>query len=188
MNIMGKLLTLRAVEAPDLPYLHKWANDPVTQNAIGELHFPSSARFHENWFESLQGDRLNQRFIVDAPNVGPIGLSSIVQIDWRNRHAWHGLVIGEASHRGKGYGVDAVMATMRYAFEELNLERLDGGMIEYNRASVAMYCGKLGWKEEGRKRNYFFRKGRYWDQVVVGVTQSDYREMLQRTGYWNLQP
>lgn len=48
-----------------------------------------------------------------------------------------------------------------------------------------MYCGrKLGWKEEGRKRNYFFRKGRYWDQIVVGVTQSDYQQVLEQTHYW----
>ena len=77
------------------------------------------------------------------------------------------------------------MATMRYAFEELNLERLDGSMIEYNSVSVATYCGKrLGWKEEGRKRNYFFRKGRYWDQIIVGVTKQDYQELIEKTNYW----
>ena len=35
------------------------------------------------------------------------------------------------------------MATMRYAFDELNLARLDGSMIEYNESSLAMYCS--GW-------------------------------------------
>lgn len=185
MNILGRLLTLRAIEADDLPLLQRWANDPVTQEAIGELHFPSSAHFHQGWFESLRGDKLNHRFIVDVPQVGAIGTSSIVNIDWRNRHAWHGLVIGDGSHRGKGYGVDAVLATMRFAFEELGLERLDGGMIEYNEASIGMYCGpRLGWKQEGRRRNYFYRKGRFWDQIVVGVTRQDYEELMARTKYW----
>ncbi len=185
MNIAGKIVTLRAVEAEDLPLLHKWANDPVTQDGIGEIHFPSSMDFHQGWFEALKGDPLNQRFIVDVPDVGPVGLSSIVQIDWRNRHAWHGLVIGEQLQRGRGLGVDTVMSTMRYAFDELGLERLDGSMIEYNAASIAMYCGKkLGWQEEGRRRSYFFRKGRFWDQVVVGITRSDYRALVDATGYW----
>lgn len=189
MNILGKLLTLRAIEEPDLPLLQRWANDPVTQDAIGELHFPSSAHFHKGWFEALRGDKLNQRFIVEAPDAGPIGTSSIVNIDWRNRHAWHGLVIGDGSHRGKGYGVDAVMATMRFAFDELGLERLDGGMIEYNGQSVGLYCSqKLGWKQEGRKRNYFFRKGRYWDQIIVGVTRTDYLALVERTQYWSSTP
>jgi RimJ/RimL family protein N-acetyltransferase len=187
MNIQGKLVTLRAIEKCDLELLHRWANDPVTQNGIGELHFPSSMSFHESWFESLRADKLNQRFVVDVPDVGAIGIASIVNIDWRNRHAWHGLVLGDSSHRGKGYGVDAILAAMRYAFEELNLERLDGSMIEYNTASLATYCGsKVGWKEEGRKRNYFYRKGRYWDQVIVGITKQDYFDLIEKTCYWDM--
>lgn len=184
--IRGKIVSLRAIEEDDLPRLHLWANDPVTQDGIGEQHFPSSLQFHRQWFQKLAEDRLNQRFVVDAPGVGGIGLSSIVSIDWRNRHAWHGLVLGDASHRGKGYGVDAILTTMRYAFDELGLERLDGAMIEYNKASLATYCGrKVGWKEEGRRRNYFFRKGRFWDQVIVGVTRDDYRALIAETDYWN---
>lgn len=186
MNIQGKLITLRAIEETDLPLLHQWANDPATQDGIGELHFPSSLQFHKSWFDNLKADKLNQRFVVDVPGVGIIGISSIVNIDWRNRHAWHGLVLGDASHRGKGYGVDAILATMRYAFDELNLERLDGSMIEYNTASLATYCGKkVGWSEEGRKRNYFYRKGRFWDQIIVGVTRGDYLDLIGRTDYWN---
>lgn len=186
MIIQGKILTLRAIEEGDLELLHKWANDPITQDGIGELHFPSSMDFHKTWFQNLKNDRLNQRFVVDVPEIGIVGISSIVNIDWRNRHAWHGLVIGEAAHRGKGHGIDAIMATMRYAFEELNLERLEGSMIEYNKLSISTYCGKrLGWKEEGRRKNYFFRKGRYWDQVLVGITKQDYQEFIKKTDYWN---
>lgn len=186
MRILGKLLTLRAIEESDLPLLHQWANDPQTQDGIGEIHFPSSLDFHQAWFSQLKNDRLNQRFAVDAPGVGAIGISSIVNIDWRHRHAWHGLVLGDATQRGKGYGVDAILATMRYAFDELNLERLEGAMIEYNQASIATYCGsKVGWREEGRKRNYFFRKGRYWDQVMVSVTRDDYRALIEKTKYWD---
>lgn len=187
MNIKGKVLTLRAIEERDLELLQKWANDPVTQDGIGELHFPSSMDFHKTWFQNLKNDRLNQRFVVDVPEIGIIGISSIISIDWRNSHAWHGLVLGEGNYRGKGYGVDAIMATMRYAFEEMNLKRLDGSMIEYNQASLSTYCGKkLGWKEEGRKRDYYFRKGRYWDQILVGVTQQDYFELIERTKYWDV--
>lgn len=185
MHIKGKFLTLRAIERTDLPTLQKWANDPVTQDAIGEIYFPSSLDFHLGWFEDLKSDTLNQRFVVETPEGGIIGVSSIVNIDWRHRHAWHGLVIGDSSHRGKGYGVDAILATMRYAFEELNLERLDGSMIEYNGASLGLYLGeKVGWREEGRKKNYFYRKGRFWDQVIVGVTRADYADLVQRTNYW----
>jgi RimJ/RimL family protein N-acetyltransferase len=185
MNIKGRTLTLRAIEESDLARLHKWANDPETQDMIGNLHFPSSMDFHRMWFQNLKTDQLNQRLAIEAPDLGIIGISSILNIDWRNNHAWHGVMLGEANIRGKGYGVDAVMATMRYAFDELHLERLDGSIIEYNTASYVFYCKKLGWKEEGRRRNWYFRRGRYWDQIVVGITKHDYQELLQKNKYWD---
>jgi RimJ/RimL family protein N-acetyltransferase len=74
---------------------------------------------------------------------------------------------------------------MRYAFEELGLQRLDGSMIEYNNASIDFYLKKLGWKIEGKKRNYYFRNNRYWDQIVVGVTRDDYFDLVGETNYWD---
>jgi len=185
MNIHGKKITLRAIEEGDLELLHRWANDPNTQDIIGDIHFPSSMDFHKMWFQNLKNEPLNQRFAIDAPDVGIIGISSIIEIDWRNNHAWHGVMLGDKDIRGKGYGIDSVMTTMRYAFEELHLERLDGSMIEYNKVSIRFYCDKLGWKEEGKRRNYFFRKGRYWDQIVVGVTKEDYYRLIEKNKYWD---
>jgi RimJ/RimL family protein N-acetyltransferase len=177
MNIKGKLVTLRAIEETDLPLLHKWANDPEIQDNFGNVHFPSSMDFHKAWFQGLKDDQWNQRFAIEAPDESLIGLSSIINIDWRNSHAWHGVMLGDVNVRGKGYGSDAIMATMGYAFDELHLERLDGGMIEYNMPSLAFYL-KMGWKEEGRRRNWYYRKGQYWDQILVGVTVNYYEELL----------
>ena len=185
MNIRGKLVTLRAIEEGDLPLLHHWANDPELQDPVSVVHFPSSMDFHRAWFQNLKNDQLNQRLAIDAPDSGLIGVSSIVNIDWRNNHAWHGVILGDTAIRGKGYGVDAVMATMRYAFEELHLERLDGQIVEFNTVSYSFYCDKLGWKEEGRRRNWYYRKGRYWDQIIVGITRRDYNHLTEETRYWD---
>lgn len=184
MQILGKTVALRAIEENDLISLHRWANDAEIQDMMGNPHFPSSMDFHKNWFNSLKTDHLNQRFAVDDQETGIIGLSSLISIDWRNKHAWHGLMLGETKTRGKGFGVDSVMTTMRYAFDELGLERLDGSIIEYNKISYSFYCDKLGWQVEGKRRNYYFRKGKYWDQIVVGITKDDYYRLLDKTKYW----
>lgn len=184
MNIVGNKITLRAIEKEDLPILHIWANDPQTQDIIGNIHFPSSSEYQKIWFESLQKDNLNLRFAIETKEDGIIGISSVMQIDWKNNHAWHGIVIGPKDIRGKGYGIDTVMTTMRYAFDELHMERLDGSMIEYNIISQSMYK-RLGWKEEGRKKRYYYRKGKYWDQVLVGITREDYYNLVAQNNYWN---
>jgi RimJ/RimL family protein N-acetyltransferase len=185
MNIKGKTVTLRAIEEADLAKLHQWGNDPDLWSMLGGWHFPTSLRQTQAWFEGLAGDPLNQRFAIDVPGTGLVGTANLVDIDWKNNNAFHGMMIGDASLRGRGIGVDVIMATMRYAFDELHLRRLDGSMIAYNEASLAVYCGKCGWKEEGRQRDWYWRGGRYWDRIMVGVHVDDYRALVEANGYWN---
>jgi RimJ/RimL family protein N-acetyltransferase len=185
MQIRGKTVTLRAIEQEDLPALHRWGNDPELWNLLGGWHFPTSLRQTQAWFEGLAGDPLNQRFAIDYPDVGLVGTANLVSIDWKNNNAFHGMMIGDPGMRGKGVGVDVIMAIMRYAFDELHLQRLDGSMVAYNEASLGVYCGKCGWKEEGRQRDWYYRGGRYWDRIMVGVTRDDYRALVDANGYWS---
>lgn len=180
MKIQGKKVILRAIEESDIELLHKWANDSELQSVMGNIYFPSCEKWHKSWFEKQIGDMNNQRFAIDTTDNGLIGLSTLVNIDWRNRRAYHGIFLGEKDIRGKGYGQDAVMATMRYAFDELGFARLDGGFIEYNEASIKFYS-KLGWDVEGVKENYYFHKGMFWKHFVAGITKEKYNTLT----YWN---
>lgn len=186
MNIKGKKIILRAIEESDLILLHRWANDPEVQDTMGTVHFPSSMVFHKKWFDKIQEDSLNQRLAIEAPDIGLIGISSLINIDWKNNRAWHGIMLGDKDTRGKGYGFDAVMTTMRYAFDEMHLERLDGQMIEYNTRSINFYCNKLGWKKEGVARNWYYSKRRYWNKIMVGITRQDYFDLLEKNKYWDV--
>jgi RimJ/RimL family protein N-acetyltransferase len=185
MNIIGKEVFLRAIEEDDLPTLHKWANTPELWYMLGGWHFPGSMVSVKKWFDSLQNDQLIQRFAVEAPDSGLIGTANLVNIDWKNRHATHGLMLGDKEIRGKGYGIDTVMAMLRYAFEELNFERLDASIIEYNEPVLGVGLKKCGWKEEGRRRNWYFRQNRYWEQILIGVTRQDYFDLIENNHYWD---
>lgn len=185
MNIQGKKIVLRAIEREDLPLLQKWANDTEIQYWLGGWHFPTNSNDQEKWFNNLNVNSNHQRFIIETKDLGVIGTANLVDIDWKNKNAFHGMMLGDKDIRGKGYGAETVMTIMRYAFEELGLNRLDGSMIEYNEPSLKMYVEKCGWKEEGKQRNWYFRKNRYWDRVIVGITNKDYCELLKNTNYWN---
>jgi RimJ/RimL family protein N-acetyltransferase len=186
MNIHGRNVVLRAIEEGDLPSLHKWSNDPEILYMLGGWHFPSSMEIQRKWFSSIQSDHLNQRFAIDAPDLGLIGTVNLVEIDWKNNHAFTGLMLGDKDVRGKGYGVDTFMAIERFAFEELHLARLDGTVIEYNEIALSMITKKCGWKVEGRQRNWYFRRNRYWDRIIVGITRQDYADLLTQNHYWDL--
>lgn len=185
MSVPGKVVSLRAVEEADLPLLHQWANDESLWRLLGGWRFPSSFESARAWFSSLQSDQTNHRWAIEAIETGElIGTANLTGLDWKNRHAHHGMMLGPLDMRGKGYGRDTVMAVMRYAFDELGLERLDGDIIEFNEASHRLYVGKCGWQEEGRQRRWHYREGRFWDRIIVGVTREDYAALIAATDYW----
>jgi RimJ/RimL family protein N-acetyltransferase len=174
MNIVGDSVVLRAIELEDVDALHRWSNDPLIQAGLGRTHFPVSKAALQGWVETFRYDSTDQRFIVDANGAGAVGLVTLTDINWKDRNAFHGVLIGERRHQRKGYARDAVLTIMSYAFEELGLERLDTTIVEFNTASLGLHVEKCGWSEEGRKRRATFRRGRFWDVVVLGVTRESF--------------
>ena len=184
MNIVGKKVLLRSIERNDLELLHKWANDPQINTMIAGWHFPTNMNDQQKWFDTLSVSSLNQRFAIEADDLGLIGTANLVDINWKDKNAFHGMLLGDKDIRGKGYAVDTILTIMRYAFEELGLNRLDGSIIEYNKPSYGVYVKKCGWKEEGVQREWYFRNNRFWDKIIVGVTKGDYLELIKNTKYW----
>ena len=74
-----------------------------------------------------------------------------------------------------GIGTDGVYATMRYAFEELQLNRLYSSILEYNIASQKLYA-KCGWKVEGNYRRSIFKNNAYHDELAIAILRDEYFE------------
>ncbi len=181
MYICGKLVTLRAIEREDLSLLQLWSNAPEIAYMLGGWHFPSSALMMEKWLTDLQADPLNQRYAIETKlQKRLIGTANLVNINWKDRNACTGVMLGPGEIKKQGYGTDTVIALMRYAFEELAFERLDTTIIEYNQPSYRMYTSSCGWKEEGRKKNYYWRKNRFWDQIIIGINRDDYFTFMEK--------
>lgn len=174
MNIIGNKVTLRAIELDDVDAIHRWTNDPEVQESLGGWHFPISKTGLQSWIASFRYDSLDQRFIVDAAEAGPVGLVALTSINWKDRSAFHGVLVGERRHRRKGFAANAVVAVMRYAFEELGLQRLDTTIVEYNTASLALHVETCGWVQEGRKEMAVFRRNKFWANVILGITRDQY--------------
>ena len=184
MNISGNLITLRAIEANDLELLHKWSNDREINYMLGGWHFPSSMQDQVKWFQNLNLNGNNQRFAIDTPDLGMIGIANLIDINWKDRNAFHGMLLGDYDVRGRGYGTDTIMAIMRYSFEELGLRRLDTTIIEYNLPSLHVYTEKCGWEIDGKKKNYYYRKNRFWDAFIIGIDRDRYHDLILKNQYW----
>lgn len=184
MNIKGKFVTLRQMSKSDMQLICDMFNDPELENLVVGWAFPLSIEQQNLWFENNIGDNRNFRFVIETPEDGAIGIATLTDIDWKNRRAYHGIKLANIERHSKGVGTDAVMAIMRYAFDELGLHRLDGSWFDFNVPSKKLYT-KCGWKEEGIKRDYIYKRGEWRNLTVVGVLESDYRSLIADNHYWD---
>jgi len=85
-------------------------------------------------------------------------------------------MIGDKRFWSNGYGTDAVLTILGFAFEQMNLHRVSLGVIEYNERGYTCYK-KCGFVEEGRSRDATHRDGRYWDIIRMGILRSEFEAL-----------
>ena len=180
MNIVLGKIILRALEKEDMELLRESVNDPDMEKMVVGWSFPVSKVEQLNWYEHIIVDRTNQRFAIEFEGKF-VGISTLTEIDWKNRSAFHGIKSLASAPKCQGIGFDAVCGTMKYAFEELQLNRLFGGILEYNIPSQKLYK-KCGWKEEGVFRQQVFKNNQYFDEIAVAILKSDYFEWKEKQG------
>ena len=161
--ISGEKVVLTALERYDLPKNYLWGNDPELIHTAGMTPFPKGSWQIEQWYEqSLNNPNaliLAVRLKENAEYIGNIELSGI---DFKNATAEIGLIIGEKQYWRQGYAQDSLNALAKFAFQEMNLNRLASKVLAFNQPGLELFQ-KAGFKEEGKERQAFFSQGQYWD-------------------------
>jgi ribosomal-protein-alanine N-acetyltransferase len=147
-----------------------WLNDPDITATL-KLNLGCSRRQEEKFFDQIEtrdgGDFVWAIVDENSRHIGFIGLHGI---NWRNRWAHGGLVIGDRSAWGRGYASDAVRVRTRFAFGELGLHRIDGHTM--NPAMKRVY-EKCGYRHEGVARRKFWRAGAWFDADLYALLEDE---------------
>ncbi len=167
MTITGKRLRLRAIERSDIPTFVRWFNEPEVRGYL-QLYMPMSQAAEEEWFEKQLHDESGRVFGIETLEGQLIGNVGLHAMDRKDRCAELGIVIGEKSFWNRGYGTEAVSTLLRFAFDELNLHRVQLRVYEYNERAIRCYQ-KCGFRMEGRLRSKHFHRGVYHDELVMGI-------------------
>jgi ribosomal-protein-alanine N-acetyltransferase len=75
---------------------------------------------------------------------------------------------------GSGYMTEALLNGAVFAFEELNLHRLEAACLPHNRASIAV-LERCGFKGEGLARRYLKINGAWQDHLLFALLSDDPR-------------
>lgn len=175
--LIGESARLRAIEADDVPRYQRWLNDPrVRDNLL--LFAPLSLEDERGWFQGLAQDQGRSRYVfaIDAKDesgwahVGSCGLESL---DWRNRSAALGLFIAPERH-GQGHGTAAIGLLLGFGFDELDLQRIELDVFDYNPRAQRLY-ERLGFVFEGTRRSAYLHRGERRDVHRMAMLAAEWR-------------
>jgi RimJ/RimL family protein N-acetyltransferase len=168
---------LREYRREDLDPMRAFVNDPETTKNLTDIFLrPHTRENTESFLESVLTNESSDKIlfvVADRETEAYLG-----QIDLRvgepsSRVAELGLVIADPEQRGRGVGKEAVSLLLDYAFNRMNLHKVELSVYSFNVAGYRCY-EKCGFREEGRMRENVFRDGSYYDTIRMGILRREF--------------
>ncbi|MEI7741447.1 MAG: GNAT family protein [bacterium] len=173
----GKRISLRALELGDAEFSQEWINSPDVRQFLTAV-FPTTLESEKAWIASLSGKTppSNIVFAVILKTHGHIGNVGIHSINWTDRSCTLGAFIGSSAHRRQGFGSEALMLILDYAFDSLGLHRACADAYSTNAGSLGA-MKKAGFKIEGEAREAHFSKGAFVNVTKLAMLEEEWREI-----------
>jgi RimJ/RimL family protein N-acetyltransferase len=120
-----------------------------------------------------QGPRLRVDFGIQAKDGTPLGSFAVNWLVPHDRLAMLGAMIHEPDYWGGGYGTDALLLVVDYAFDWLDIRKIWLMTMSLN-ARVLRQMEKVGFREEGRARQGAYADGAWYDAVYFGLLRDEW--------------
>lgn len=162
----------RAVRTRSRRWLEAWEPraEPGSPDPVGDreaFRARCGAWERQRAFDSAYGFGI---FLRRGDFVGEVSLGSVQRGPFQS--AFVGYWIDEA-HAGHGYVPEAVVLTLRFAFEELGLHRVEAAIVPRNLRSRRV-AAKLGLREEGVSERFLQIQGVWEDHVRYAITSEEW--------------
>jgi RimJ/RimL family protein N-acetyltransferase len=152
-----------------------WFSDPEITRYLMRRH-PPSLRQEEQWLESIAASETDVVWAVTLGEAQPvIGVTGVHRIDWRYRHGWIEISLGERAAWGKGYATETVRMVTAYAFRELGFEKVLASVYTGNHASLRI-VQKLGYAQSGILRHHAFFDGAWHDEWLGEILREEWKD------------
>jgi RimJ/RimL family protein N-acetyltransferase len=173
--LVGERVYLRPVEPADADLLAACNNHPEVRVSFF-THTPTS--------RSLQARRAEEFYKPGADYIPlvvcvleddtPIGIAAFHRVDLVSRATVYSIIIAEPGQWRMGYGGEVTRLMLQYAFEILNLHRVQLHVWADNAPAIHVY-EKAGFVKEGCLREAMCKEGKFYDFYVMGILEEEWR-------------
>lgn len=179
----GDIVGIRPLRPTDAATLRRMLVDPEIAHLLYEElggEIPSTLLLAASIF----ANRLSARpeFGIVERYGRLIGSVRLWRLSVWNRSAMLTIFIGAKEQWGRGFGTDALRLALRHAFGSMDLNRVELHVFEFNTRAIRSY-EKVGFRQEGARRQALVRHGRYYDVLVMGILRDEFfaREVERAT-------
>ena len=149
----------------DSAALFRWVND-VKSAALDMAYRPVDGIAFNAWLGAFATDNSKVLFVIRRRgNPAPFGYVQITNIHSIHRSADIGIRIGSDEDRGRGLGKAALTLAVDYAWNHLNLNRIQLTVLATNLRAIRAYKA-VGFESEGLFRRAVFIGG-VWTAVLA---------------------
>ncbi len=175
--IVGERVRLAPPTPEMLETFCRWFADTEVTRYLANI-FPYTLDAEKEWFANVAKSERGvfwAVFATDEPGDRLIGTTGIHDIHAINRSAHSGNLIGEKGEWNKGYGTEVVRIRTRFAFDELNLNKISTNVYLPNVGSKRV-LEKAGYREIGVARQDVWRGGKWLDKWYAEILRDDWLE------------
>lgn len=169
--LVGEKVVLRAMRREDIEKTRAWRDDMELRGLAMFHPFPVTDELEQDWIDGVLKDKSNRTvtFAMEEKSTKNfVGYVQLKNIDWISRNCSFGIVIGEESARGKGFGKEALGLVLDYAFNMLNLEKITLYVVKANQRAIKLYQD-TGFVTEGELKKHFFWNGEYHGVLIMSA-------------------
>ncbi|MFI1772178.1 GNAT family N-acetyltransferase [Thalassobellus citreus] len=167
ITLKGEHIYLRALEPEDLEFIHAIENDESVWE-ISNTITPYSKYLIKQYLEQAHKDifEVKQlRLVISSYEDVALGMIDLFDFDFKNSRAGIGILVKDASERGKGYGKEALKLLVDYSFKHLCLHQLYCNISEENETSINLFSNQ-GFKNIGLKKDWNLVNGAYKNEYL----------------------
>lgn len=168
-------LILRDMRRSDAKDMFEYSSNPkTTQYLLWDVHedLDYTKLFISSVIAKYKTGGYNDWAIVYKDNGKMIGTCGFTRIDAENRVAEVGYVINP-KYWNMGIATEAVKKVVAFAFDTLNMHRVEAKFMLGNDASLAV-MKKVGMKLEGYQRDAMYVKGKYRTIGISSVLKNEF--------------
>lgn len=171
------LIRLRPLRPEDAELKHReWLDSEARRLLEGQLDLPpvSLEAFRANLLDAcdFKGDPERRCFAIENLEGEFVGWINLFLGEPRHGRFSLGVSIFR-EHQRRGYALDAATLILKYGFNELRCHKCNSACLDVNTGSIAFHR-RLGFIEEGRRREVIFMNGHYHDEILYGLTDEEF--------------